>query len=335
MKHLHLISIKTTTFLLFIFTLLIAQTGLAQIDQEEVADFTRVTAYQQKKPLARFENIMSQAIYVPEIIEKISKPAEKTITWERYRAIFMTPERIAAGVKFWAENEEVLHQVSKESGVAIEAIIGIIGVETYFGQRMGSYRVLDALYTLGFGYPKRASFFKAELGKFLELCEKEGLDPLSIKGSYAGAMGYGQFMPSSYLAYAKSYDQDSGADLMNEVNDGIASVANYLKVHRWKEGRRIAVKVNKKEEAETLSPQSSKPSKTLAYYAEMGYVVATTPMDQAEMVSLQQMEMEDGSHEYWFTAYNFYVITRYNHSPLYALAVFQLGEAIKTAREEN
>ncbi|MCV9385949.1 lytic murein transglycosylase B [Reichenbachiella ulvae] len=325
---------KITTVLLFIFTLLIAQSGMAQVDQEEVADFTRVIAYQQKKPLASFENIMSQAEYVPEIIEKISKPAEKTISWERYRGIFMTSERIAAGVKFWNENEVVLNQVSQESGVSIEAIVGIIGVETYFGQRMGSYRVLDALYTLGFGYPRRASFFKAELGKFLELCEQEGLDPLSIKGSYAGAMGYGQFMPSSYLAYAKSYDQDSGADLMNEVNDGIASVANYLKVHRWKEGQSIAAKANKMEGAESLSPQSSKPSKSTSYYTERGYETLA-PMDDTELVSLQQMEMEDGSHEYWLTAYNFYVITRYNHSPLYALAVYQLGEAIKSAREEK
>lgn len=306
--------------------------GYAQVDQTAVDDFVRQVAYQQKRPLAEIETLINQAEFKSDIIEKMSRPVEKTMTWERYRKIFMTSERINAGVAFWEENKVVLNQVSEQTGVDVEAILGVMGVETYFGQRMGNYRVLDALYTLAFGYPRRASFFKAELSKFLELCQKENLDPLTIKGSYAGAMGFGQFMPSSYLAYAKSYDNQTGADLMNQKDDAIASVANYLKVHRWKKGDLVAVQASKTKDATTLPKQKVKPAYTLSYYTERGYEPLET-LDTKESVSLQVMDMEDGSDEYWITFHNFYVITRYNQSPLYALAVFQLGEAIKNKRE--
>ena len=305
-----------------------------QIDSSDVDDFVRKTAYQLKQPLEEIESVISKASFQSDIIDKMNKPYEKSMSWERYRNIFMTPERIQAGLTFWKENEDVLNEVSASSGVDVFAIIGILGVETYFGQRMGNYKVLDALYTLAFGYPRRSSFFKAELAKFLELCQKEGLDPLEIKGSYAGAMGYGQFMPSSYLAYAKSYDQETGADMMNDPYDGIASVANYLKVHRWENGGLVAVEANKKEGAESLSKQKTKPSNPLSYYIERGYEPAIS-IEQNTLASLHSMEMEDQSLEHWITFKNFYVITRYNQSPLYALAVFQLGEAIQNARRSN
>lgn len=322
------------SFTLALLTILMtAWSTQAQIDQTEVDDFVRNVAFQQKRPLKDVEALISQATFKSDIIDKMNKPAEGTMTWERYRNIFMKQERIDAGVKFWKDNEKVLNSVSQESGVSIEAIIGIIGVETYFGDRMGSYRVLDALYTLGFGYPRRASFFKAELSKFLELCEKEGLDPLAIKGSYAGAMGFGQFMPSSYLAYAKSYDSESGADLMNSTEDGIASVANYLKVHRWKTGERVAIQAKRDANAESLPKQKVKPAQALSYYTQKGYRPTETVAENAQ-ASLQMMEMADGSFEYWFGFYNFYVITRYNHSPLYALAVYQLSEAIKESLKQ-
>ncbi|SMD31785.1 membrane-bound lytic murein transglycosylase B [Reichenbachiella faecimaris] len=312
----------------------ITHIGSAQINPSDVDDFIRQTAYQQKRALTDLETIINQAEFQQGIIEKMNRPAEGSMTWERYRKIFMTPERIAVGVDFWATNAAILDAVSKETGVAEEAIIGILGVETYFGQRMGNYRVLDALYTLAFGYPRRASFFKAELSKFLELCEKEGLDPLVIKGSYAGAMGYGQFMPSSYLAYAKSYNGNSGADLMNQTDDAIASVANYLKVHRWQQGGLVAIPASKSAHAQNLPKQKVKPTHALSYYAQKGYEPLKS-VDSAESVSLQVMDMENGSLAYWFAFHNFYVITRYNHSPLYALAVFQLGEAIKAARKST
>ncbi|MEO9966933.1 MAG: lytic murein transglycosylase B [Reichenbachiella sp.] len=328
-------SMLTNGFYLFVLLslgLIHPQIGHAQVNQTDVDDFVRQSAYQQKRPLTEVDDIISQAKFLPEVIEKMTRPAEKTMTWERYRKIFMTPERINAGVEFWEKNEVALSKVSTETGVSVEAIIGIIGVETYFGQRMGTYRVLDALYTLAFGYARRSSFFKAELRKFLELCEKEGLDPLVIKGSYAGAIGFGQFMPSSYLAYAKSYDLETGADLVNQVEDGITSVANYLKVHRWNTGGLVAVQATKNNHSEDLSKQSIKPSNTISYYTQKGYE-PVKPVDPTELVSLQVMEMDDGSQEYWVTFKNFYVITRYNHSSLYALAVFQLGEAVKLARQ--
>ncbi|UXX78579.1 lytic murein transglycosylase B [Reichenbachiella carrageenanivorans] len=331
----HTLSAKSISILFMLYLgWFIPPVSYAQVDQSAVDDFVRISAYQQKRPLKDIAYIIDQAEFQPVIIEKMSRPAEKTMTWERYRNIFMTSERIHAGVVFWKENEQALNRVSEETGVAIETILGVIGVETYFGARMGTYRVLDALYTLAFGYPKRSSFFKKELGKYLELCKKEGLDPLVVKGSYAGAIGYGQFMPSSYLAYAKSYDSDSGADLINQVEDGIASVANYLKVHRWNKGELVAMPANKSEHAETLSKQSVKPANTIIFYTQKGYEPAE-PVSPSKLVSLQVMDMEDGSQEYWVTFKNFYVITRYNHSPLYALAVFQLGEAIKEARKTD
>lgn len=321
-----------STPLLFIF--LVSNIGYSQINQTDVDDFVRQVAYQQNRPLADIEEIVKTAEFQQSIIDKMNRPAEGTMTWERYRNIFMKPDRIEAGVEFWNKNKEVLNAVSEQTGVDIEAIIGVIGVETYFGQRMGNHRVLDALYTLAFGYPRRSSFFKAELSKFLDLCHKEGLDPLTIKGSYAGAMGMGQFMPSSYLAYAKSYDEETGADLMNSTADAIASVANYLKVHRWQSGDWVAIQAEPKENAITLTKQKVKPNNPLSYYQEQGYE-PTEFIDLLETVSLQAMDMEDGSEEYWFTSKNFYVITRYNQSPLYALAVFQLGQAIKEGRESS
>ena len=311
-----------------------ANLAQAQVDQSAVDNFVRNVAYQQKRPMADVAAILAEAKFQPTVIDKMTRPAEKTMTWERYRNIFIKEERIGAGVAFWEENEKTLNQVSSETGVSIETIIGILGVETYFGQRMGTYRVLDALYTLAFGYPKRASFFKSELKKFLELSEKEGLDPLEIKGSYAGAIGYGQFMPSSYLAYAKSFDPATSADLVYEVEDGIASVANYIKVHRWEKGARVAVTANKSTTAETLPKQKVRPSNAASFYTSKGYE-ASEAIGESEIVSLQAMTMEDGSKEYWFTLENFYVITRYNHSPLYALAVFQLGEAVSRARKAD
>jgi membrane-bound lytic murein transglycosylase B len=318
-------------FVLLFFGLLNPYNGHTQVNQTAVDEFIQKSALQQKRPLIEVAEVINQAEFLPVVLEKMSRPAEGTMTWERYRKIFMTPERISAGVAFWEKNEVVLNNVSSATGVSVEAMIGVIGVETYFGQRMGTYRVLDALYTLAFGYPRRASFFKAELGTFLEVCEKEGLDPLLIKGSYAGAFGFGQFMPSSYMAYAKSYDSDTGADLVNEVDDAIASVANYLKVHRWIEGGLVAIPATKSDNAETLAKQRTKPSNTISFYTQKGYK-PVEPVDPSALVSLQVMKMDDGSQEHWITFKNFYVITRYNHSPLYALAVFQVGDAIKRAR---
>jgi membrane-bound lytic murein transglycosylase B len=205
-------------------------------------------------------------------------------------------------------------------------LLGIIGVETYFGRNKGSYKVLDALYTLGFGYPKRAKFFKSELEKFLLLADSEDLDVFNIKGSYAGAMGYPQFMPSSYIAYAKSYEDGGTIDLMNSPEDAIASVANYIKVHKWQKDQPIASKADFTREVGNLNKQVLRPKNNLSDYKRIGIM----PEDEIEgdpkstLVILES----DEEKEYWFGFFNFYVITRYNHSPFYAMAVYELGSMI-------
>lgn len=300
---------------------------LAQIDQVAVKEFAQSYATKTNVPLAEIEAILNSATYKEDIIAKISKPAEGTMTWGRYRKIFITDARIDAGVAFWEEHKASLAKVSAETGVPEHIILGIIGVETYFGKLKGSYKVLDALYTLGFGYPARSKFFKSELEAYLVLAKEEKLDIDSVKGSYAGAMGYSQFMPSSYRAYAKSFEENGTRDLINSPEDAIASVANYLKVHRWKKGEPIASKATMTRKITGLRKQSLKPKNKVIDYTKIGFKPADKlePSLAATMIIL---ENEDGE-EHWFGMDNFYVITRYNHSPLYAMAVYQLGEAIK------
>lgn len=303
----------------------------AQIDQEKVNDFARNYAYQYKIPLTQVEAILANATYQPTIIEKMERPAEGTMTWTRYRNIFMQDDRIEAGVAFWESNAETLETVSAQTGVPTEIILGILGVETFFGQRKGTYKVLDALYTLAFGYPKRSKFFTSELEKFIELCQLEDLDIDEIKGSYAGAIGYPQFMPSSYLAYAKSYDKGGKRDLMNDADDAIASIANYLKVHRWKTDEPIVLPADVSADAKSLEKQSLKPKNNLAFYEKLGYTSAL-PTSYDGAATLLAMELDNEEKEYWLGLENFYVITRYNHSSLYALVVYQLGEAVKSRK---
>ena len=310
--------------IIFLFCTLFYFQSLSQVNSDAVASFEQNF---QKKHARSINEILSEANYQQEIIDKISQPAEGTMTWERYRNIFIKEERIKAGLQFYEEHQEALKAVSETTGVSIEVILGIIGVETNYGGNKGSYKVLDALYTLGFGYPRRAKFFQSELEKFLILCESEGLDPLQVKGSYAGAMGYSQFMPSSYIAYAKSYEQGGSADLMNSPEDAIASVANYIKVHRWKTGQPVATKANFTRKVTHLNKQVLKPKNQLSDYTKLGILPAESIQGdpKATLVSLKSNEKE----ETWFGFYNFYVITRYNRSPFYAMAVHQLGQAIK------
>jgi membrane-bound lytic murein transglycosylase B len=319
----------------FVLLLLIAvfsiSKGNAQpaVDQSLIDQFVDRHAMIYKISPEEVRSILAKAELKPDIIQKMERPAEKRMTWERYRKIFMTEERIAAGVDFWKEHETTLVNVSYQTGVPIHIILGIIGVETYFGRIKGSYNVLDALYTLSFAFPRRSKYFQSELDEFLALARKENLDLYTTKGSYAGAMGYCQFMPSSYRAYAKSYDEGGTRDLVNSPEDAIASVANYLKVHGWKKGETVAF-MAKESEASLSAKQSLKPKQSIAYYQGLGFEPSIAISSQTK-ATLQKMEKESGD-EYWFGLQNFYVITRYNHSPLYALAVYQLAEAIKANR---
>lgn len=309
---------------------LISSAAFSQVDKAQVTAFAKEFSEKNNLSLEDVTGILDQAEFQQEIIDKISRPAEATMTWGRYRKIFMTKERVAAGVAFWDEHADALSKVSADTGVPEEVILGIIGVETYFGKIKGSYRVLDALYTLAFGYPKRSGFFKKELGHFLELAETESLEVAGVKGSYAGAMGYSQFMPSSYKAYARSFEEGGTSDLIDSPEDAIASVANYLKVHRWKTGQPITSQATMTRKISGLRKQSLRPKNQVSDYTAIGFKPATA-LDANLKATMIILENENGT-EHWFGLENFYVITRYNHSKLYAMAVTQLSQEIKAER---
>jgi membrane-bound lytic murein transglycosylase B len=211
--------------------------------------------------------------------------------------------------------------------VPAELIVAIIGVETYYGRIAGSYDVIDALATLAFDYPKRSSFFSRELSEYLLLAREQGLDPLTPKGSYAGAMGYGQFMPSSYRAYAVDFDGDGLADIWNNPVDAIGSVANYLARHGWQAGEPVVSRATASgEPPPELFAGGLKPQRPVAEFAAAG-LTPVQHLDERAQAQAFRFELEDG-HEYWLGLNNFYVITRYNHSAMYAMSVYQLSQRI-------
>lgn len=261
------------------------------------------------------------------ILDAISRPAEKTKAWHEYRDIFLTERRENEGVAFFREHREALARAQAETGVPAEVIVAIIGVETYYGRIAGSYDVLDALSTLAFDYPKRSKFFTSELKNFLLLAREQGMDPAALRGSYAGAMGYGQFMPSSYRAYAIDFDGDDVVDIWNNPTDAIGSVANYLAKHGWREGEPVVSAATATAPlAEEAFDGGLKPARSMAAFQEMGL----TPQQQLSpdaLAKAMRFELEDG-YEYWLGLHNLYVITRYNHSSMYAMSVYLLSQRI-------
>ncbi|HEY5603349.1 MAG TPA: lytic murein transglycosylase B [Gammaproteobacteria bacterium] len=266
----------------------------------------------------------------PSVIEAITRPAEAK-PWHEYRPIFLTEDRIREGVKFWRQNAGHLQRAYETYGVAPEIIVAIIGVETKYGKHKGKYPVIGALTTLAFDYPPRSQFFEKELVEFLLLAREEKANPLSFKGSYAGAMGKPQFISSSYRRYAVDFDGDGKRDLLNSVVDTIGSVANYFAQHNWYKDEPIVApaKIN----GEDFKPVLEKGIKP---YLELGELLKNGVSIEEKktpslLTSLIQLELEKG-HEYWVAFHNFYVITRYNHSELYAMAAYQLGQEIKRFR---
>jgi len=272
--------------------------------------------------------LFAQAEKQQKIIDSISRPAERTLNWGQYRNIFLKDKRIENGAKFWQENREVLERAQKDFGVDIEIIVAILGVETRYGKIQGSYRVIDALSTLAFDYPPRAKFFRKELESFLLLAREQKQDPIDLMGSYAGAMGYGQFISSSYRAYAVDYDQDGFADIWNNPVDAIGSVANYFKQHGWLAGEKIVVPaLYAKQDIGALNANKLKLGQSVSQLAASGFI-SSQAVEQTQKAIPLALEINEGM-EYWLGLKNFYVITRYNHSHLYAMAVFQLSQAIK------
>lgn len=277
-------------------------------------------------------NALAQAQFKQSIIDAMNRPAEKVRSWADYRPIFINASRIDGGRAFYAQNRTALDRVAAQTGVPAEYIVAIIGVETSYGRNAGKYRVLDALYTLAFGYPKRAPFFAGELAQLFALGKEEGIDVTTLTGSYAGAMGWGQFMPSSYRNWAKDGDGDGRRDLISNKDDVFASIANYFVAHGWQRGAPVVARATRAAGAQDFVPDSLDPVYPLAWLAQRGYrPQAGEPLPTAGDSAGATLLTLDGvaGKEYWLGYRNFYVISRYNHSPMYSLAVYQLAQAIR------
>ena len=251
------------------------------------------------------ERVLRDARKQQKIIDSISKPAEFTWTWDRYKKLFIEDKRIKNGKNFIQNNINTLEKAEAEFGVPKEIIVAIMGIETRYGRIMGNYRVIDSLTTLGFDYPRRSKFFKDELIKYFLLTRENNLDIFSVKGSYAGAMGYGQFISSSYRAYAVDFDGDGYVDLFNSIEDSIGSVANYLKVHGWVRNGKIVTKSPLNNVREIYKPHVS-----LSKFIPLSF-------------------NENGEDIYFIGDDNFVAITKYNRSHFYAMAVYYLSEEFK------
>ena len=299
------------------------------VDQPEVIAFIDAMVEQHEFDREQLRDTLAAAEVKQSILDAIARPAEKTKSWAEYREIFITPERIEAGAKFWTENEDALRGVSDSTGVPMEMLVGIIGVETYFGRITGSFRVLDALSTLAFSYPPRAKFFRRELEEYLLLVREEGMQPADATGSYAGAMGRPQFMPSSYRAYAVDATGDGKRDIWNDWTDVAGSIANYFLEHGWKSGEEVAAQASLGGSWQGPLPKPEntlKPSETVASLSRKG-VMFVTELPGDSKGELLTYEGADGL-EHWVGFHNFFVITRYNRNVMYALAVHQLGREI-------
>jgi len=265
------------------------------------------------------------------ILDFVNRPSPEptgkpTGSWTRYRGKFLTEDRVGAGVQFWREHEDALELARLRYGVGPEYVVAIIGVETRYGSNMGRHRVIDALATLAFDFPRRSEFFTGELESYLVMTRTEGLDPFTPVGSYAGAMGLGQFMPSSFQRFAVDFDGDGRRDLWGPA-DAIGSVAHYFREHGWRMGEAVAVPaLARRPEAAQL-----KADYTTRYpLGELSFrgVTPASPLAGVEEASLLRLDAA-GGYEYWLGLPNFYVITRYNHSTYYAMAVHQLAEALR------
>lgn len=312
-------------FMLFNTCCTYANEALAQ--RKDVQQFINKMVKQHHFDRRQLLAIMKEAKFQPQIIESMDRPYEKK-TWDVYRELFLTPQRVQAGIEFWHANQKVLERAEREFGVPAHIIVAIIGVETLYGKHQGNYRVLDALTTLAFNYPKRSEFFTKELGEYLLLCREQGVPANKYMGSYAGAMGKPQFMPSSYRFYAVDFTGNGKRDLMNNDQDVIGSVANYFHRHGWKMNRGIAQPVAVSgTRYKTLTTNSKTPDYAFKQLIASGVKPVSTAVDQADKVGLIELTTEKGP-EYWLAYPNFYVITHYNTSPQYALVVYLLSQQL-------
>ena len=303
--------------------------------RQDVEDFIAELVEDKSFDRQQLEELFSQAQQRQDIQELMSRPAERTLSWHEYRKIFITPQRIQAGREFMQQYAATLERAEKEMGVAPEVIAAIIGVETFYGRNKGRHRVIDALATLSFDYPQgtprdRSSFFRSQLVEFLNLTRQQGLNPRLPMGSYAGAMGYPQFIPTSYRDFAVDFSGDGFIDIWTNPVDAIGSVANYFKEHGWQPGEPVLTEALLEGAGTALTdlrrnrfdriPLSEVEAAGLKPVKRQGLEASTRVIPMA-------FQLEDGER-FVIGLRNFYVITRYNHSRMYALAVHELAEAL-------
>jgi membrane-bound lytic murein transglycosylase B len=321
---------------LLIFLSLSGQAALAiNTDRLDVKQFIDSMVLQHAYDRKILVSVLREARTQTTILKAISTPAEKTKSWHEYRAIFLTNKRIKAGADFWRTHKSELERISNKTSVPCEILVGIIGVETYFGKNTGGYRVLDALSTLAFDYPPRASFFRRELEEFLLLVRKENIEASEATGSYAGAMGLPQFMPSSFRAYAVDSNADGKRNIWTDWTDAIGSIANYFVAHGWQESGEVVTPAILGTKWQGHPPGNIlTPTETVSSLSRQGVMFATNLPNEhkSQLLTLQGANGD----EHWVGFHNFFVITRYNHSVMYALAVHQLGQeiAIEVSRRE-
>jgi len=281
------------------------------------------------------ESVFRRVQAQPTVLKSMTLAPESSRAWQSYRAIFVNPVRIDAGVRFWNRHALALERASAEFGVPEEIILGIIGVETTYGRNMGSYRVIDALTTLAFDSPNRGEFFRAQLESYLLYTRETKTDVFRMKGSCAGAIGIPQFMPGSYRRFAIDYDGDGRKDLAESPADAIGSVANFLREHGWQRGQAIAVPAAVEGSAARLLVDSGfKPLYRAADLPSFG-VKPASDLDAGALCSLIELESPSQPSEYWVGLQNFYVLTRYNRAGFYGIAVLELGRAVKEARAQQ
>jgi membrane-bound lytic murein transglycosylase B len=324
--------------------------GSPYANSEEAMRFADDVAERRNLDREWVRQAIGQARFVP-TVQRLMRPMQPSASgvvwknWRVYRSRFIDPVRIQAGVSFWRNNATVLEKAQEQFGVPAEIIVGIIGVETIYGRDMGNFRVMDALATLAFDFPKtpkrdRSAFFRDELEQFLSLKNRTGIDPLELRGSYAGAMGLGQFMPSSWIKYAIDFDGDGKVDLFNSSADAIGSVANYFKSFGWKTGQPTHYPVSfdtAKLDTDALLAPDILPTFSVESFQAKGAVLSGAALSHIGPLALIELQNGDpalspaNAAQYVAGTENFYVITRYNWSSYYAMSVIELGDLVKAA----
>ena len=304
------------------------------VEREDVRQFIVEMVDRHGFVRKELRTLFSKARFQPAVIKAITPPTEpRAKSWQAYRALFLTPQRIEAGVEFREQQREVLARATALYGVPEEIIVAIIGVETVYGRNTGSYRVIDALTTLAFDYRPRAAFFRGELEHYLLYARDAGIDPLALKGSYAGAIGIPQFMPGSYRRYAVDLDGDGKQDLSGSFADAIGSVANFLKSHGWEADQPVALAAQAQgDHYRQLVDAGIKPAYRYGDLAQFG-VNASGEARADAPCALIELETPGETSEYLVGFSNFYVLTRYNRSSMYAAAVLELAQAVKSAHQ--